>query len=62
MTLLDTRYTIETPEGIDLALCPAGPVPRALAYLVDFLLRAAILVALFFLTSWAGGLGEAGML
>ncbi len=62
MTLLDTRYTIETPEGIDLALCPAGPIPRALAYLVDFLLRAAILVALFFLPPWDRGIGEAGML
>ncbi|HCL3691170.1 TPA: RDD family protein, partial [Pseudomonas aeruginosa] len=30
--VLDTHYHVETPEGIDLLLRPAGVVPRALAY------------------------------
>ncbi len=44
---LDNRHRVETPEGIDLLLRPAGLVPRALAFTVDLALRAAILLALF---------------
>ena len=39
---LDTRYQIETPEGIDLPLRPAGLVPRALAFAFDLGARAVI--------------------
>jgi len=59
--MLDTRYAIETPEGIDLALRPAGPVARILAYLIDFLIRAAILLGLAFALAVGGELG-AGMM
>ena len=45
--LLDTRYKVETPEGIDLILRPAGVVPRALAFSIDLLIRGALLGALF---------------
>lgn len=38
---------METPEGIDLLLRPAGLVPRALAFAVDLAIRGAILLALF---------------
>ncbi len=41
--LLDTLRAIETPEGITLDLHVAGPVVRALAWLIDFLIRFAIL-------------------
>ena len=44
--LLDTIHRIETPEGIDLLLRPAGLVPRALAFAVDLLIRAALLLVL----------------
>ena len=37
--MLDTRRTVETPEGVDLDLSVAGPVPRALAWGLDALIR-----------------------
>ena len=36
---LDTTLLAETPEGIAILLRPAGPVPRVLAYLIDFVIR-----------------------
>ena len=36
---LDTTLLAETPEGIDILLRPAGVVPRALAYALDFFIR-----------------------
>ena len=42
---LDTLTTAETPEGIALALRPAGVLTRCLAYGVDFLIRLAIWIA-----------------
>ncbi|WP_308365044.1 MULTISPECIES: RDD family protein [unclassified Microbulbifer] len=44
--MLDTAYSIETPEGIDLKAQAAGPVPRILAYAVDVFYRSLILAAL----------------
>jgi len=38
----DTRFTIETPEGADLPLEPAGVPVRVLAYLIDWFVRFAI--------------------
>lgn len=56
--MLDTARRIATPEGIELGLRLAGPVPRALAWVVDFLLRLAVLaLAAMFL----GALGGFGM-
>lgn len=40
---LDTRHRVETPEGIDLHLRPAGLLPRALAFAIDLGIRGAIL-------------------
>lgn len=54
---VDTRFALETPEGIELALRPAGPLPRALAYAVDLALRGALLGALFVLLSGLGSVG-----
>jgi len=42
---LDTIFVSETPEGIALALHPAGVMARSLAYGIDALLRLAVLVA-----------------
>ena len=36
---LDTRYAAETPEGIALAVRPAGVVSRIYAYAIDLLVR-----------------------
>jgi len=43
---LDTISHLETPEGIDLLLRPAGPLPRAIAWLLDFLFRVLIMTVL----------------
>ncbi|GAB3388110.1 RDD family protein [Azotobacter armeniacus] len=55
---LDTRYPVETPEGIDLMLHPAGLVPRALAFAVDLVIRGLLLLLTFF---GLGQFGELGM-
>lgn len=55
--MLDTTRDIQTPEGLALTLHPAGPVPRALAWLLDFVIR---LFCVFVLSIPLGILGEAG--
>lgn len=56
---LDTRIDLETPEGVHLHLHPAGVVPRALAWLVDAMVRLAILwtLALGLMAMGPGGQG-----
>lgn len=39
MLRLDTVHTFETPEGVELGLRVAGPLPRALAWVIDALIR-----------------------
>lgn len=39
MPQLDTLHTFETPEGVELGLRVAGPLPRALAWAIDALIR-----------------------
>jgi uncharacterized RDD family membrane protein YckC len=41
---LDTLQAVELAEGIEIRLRMAGPLLRAGAYLIDFLIRAAVLV------------------
>ncbi|HYT47824.1 MAG TPA: RDD family protein [Burkholderiales bacterium] len=55
--MLDTTRRVATPEGIELTLRLAGPVPRALAWAIDFALRAA---AVFAVMMVALPLGHAG--
>lgn len=55
---LDNTHTVETPEGIDLLLRPAGLVPRALAFALDLLIRLALLLIL---ALGLGALGKFGM-
>jgi len=43
---LDTAFSVATPEGVELHLRVAGPIPRALAWLVDLSWRCAILVVI----------------
>ena len=54
---VDTRYQIETPEGIDLSLRPAGLVVRSLAFAIDLGLRGALLGVIFMLLAWLGQVG-----
>lgn len=51
---IDTIITAETPEGIAIAIRPAGFAVRCTAFLVDAFIRTAILVGL------AGALGAGG--
>ena len=54
---LDTRYQVETPEGIDLPLRPAGLVPRSLAFAIDLGIRGLVLGLLFLILAFFGELG-----
>ncbi len=54
---LDTRYQVETPEGIDLPLRPAGLMPRVLAFAIDLGLRGLVLGLLFIALALLGNLG-----
>ena len=45
--MLDTTRRVATPEGIELTLQLAGPVPRALAWTLDFLMRAGAIAVLW---------------
>jgi uncharacterized RDD family membrane protein YckC len=59
--MLDTSEQIETPEGVDLEVVPAGVIVRCLAYLIDFSIRAVIFIVLAMLLAWLGDFG-AGIL
>jgi uncharacterized RDD family membrane protein YckC len=55
--MLDTTRRVATPEGIELTLHLAGPVPRAMAWAIDLVIRIAILLAVM---TGALQLGQAG--
>ncbi|KRB08179.1 RDD family protein [Lysobacter sp. Root690] len=58
--MLDTYRHVVTPEGVALHLRAAGPLPRALAYVLDLIARIAIYLALYqVLTALFGGAGYA---
>ncbi len=56
--LVDTTWKVETPEGIDVVLHLAGPMPRFFAWVLDLLIRGAVLVAGSFVLSIFGASGE----
>ncbi len=55
--ILDTRRVIETPEGVELTLRVAGPLPRASAWLVDALVKFGILLACSTVLPFLGNYG-----
>jgi uncharacterized RDD family membrane protein YckC len=55
--ILDTEHRVATPEGVELVLRVAGPVPRALAWLLDLVWRVGVLFALVMLLLPFGQLG-----
>jgi uncharacterized RDD family membrane protein YckC len=55
--MLDTLRQVETPEGVALHLRCAGVVPRALAWLLDLMVRVAVIVALSAVLGLLGGAG-----
>lgn len=56
--LLDTRHSIETPEGAMLPLTPAGFMVRSLAQIIDILIRFGITLVMFLLLSLLGKMGS----
>lgn len=56
--MLDTYHEVEAPEGVSFRLRVAGPVVRALAWAVDFLIRGGAYLVLLIVFSL---LGEFGM-
>lgn len=56
---LDTSYLVETPESIELHAQLAGPVPRALAYAIDFGIRTLVLVGISLVLVLLGTAGVA---
>lgn len=56
--LLDTRYKVETPEGIDLTLRPASVAPRALAFAIDLAIRGVAVLLMLLLLELLGKLGK----
>ncbi len=55
---LDTLAEVETPEGITLALRTAGPLPRSLAWILDFLIRAGLFWLLAIIAAFLDSAGE----
>ena len=55
--MIDDQHHITTPEGVPLVLDLAGPLPRALAYFTDLLIRAVIYLAAAFVFGMIGGAG-----
>ena len=60
--MLDTYRKLETPENIDLDIHIAGPLVRALAYLIDTILQMVIQVAGAICLLWMGKTGMAFLL
>ncbi len=61
-TSLDTTRLVATPEGIELRLRLAGPVPRAYARIIDFLIQVGLLIGVAMALGTFGGLGTAAIL
>ena len=55
--MLDTRRSIETPEGVELGLRLAGPVVRGYAWIIDILVRTAIYIGVWIAFSIMGSFG-----
>jgi uncharacterized RDD family membrane protein YckC len=55
--MLDTTQTIQTPEGVELNLYLAGPIVRALAWAIDFVIRGVIYIVLIMIFARLGELG-----
>ena len=55
--MLDTIYSIETPEGVELDLRLSGIPARMLAWIVDTFIRFGLYIVLSMMLSWAGDFG-----
>lgn len=55
--MLDTRLALETPEGVEIELRPAGPFARAVALLLDEFIRILVLAAAAIVLGFFGAFG-----
>jgi uncharacterized RDD family membrane protein YckC len=60
--VLDTTRRVATPEGIELTLHLAGPVPRAMAWAIDLAIRLAIVMGVGMVALQFGQAGVGVML
>lgn len=58
VSITDTRFTIETPEGADLPLEPVGMGARIMAFMIDWLIKTGCSIVVLIVLAFAG---EAGM-
>lgn len=56
-TLIDTARNVDTPEGCRISLRVAGPVSRARAWLIDFLIRATVYLTVGQILAFFGKIG-----
>lgn len=55
---LENREYVKLPEGVDIAITPAGVVSRSYAYIIDFLFRSLIMFVLSLVFSLLGDAGQ----
>ena len=58
--MLDTRYRVEIPGGINLEAQVVGPIPRFFAFAIDLVIRGIIIFALSILSIPFGSFGLGG--
>ena len=51
---LENREYVKLPEGVDIAITPAGVVSRSYAYIIDFLFRSLIMFVVSLVFSFLG--------
>ena len=61
-TRIDPVRALQTPEGVDVLLPVAGPVPRALAWLLDLVIRVAIVALVSVPLASMGAVGLGGLM
>lgn len=54
--IVDTRSTVETPEGVDFQFVIAGPGKRAIAFLFDILVRIAVVLTSLLIMTFVLGM------
>ena len=55
--ILDTRLSLETPEGATLPLAPAGMGVRIMAFMIDMLIKTVANIVVFTVLALLGGMG-----
>ena len=52
---VDTRVTVETPEGVDFQFLIAGPGKRGMSFFIDALIKTGVVVLAFFMVALTSG-------